>query len=258
MLVNNLGLFLLNIFAHKIISSLFILTCLSTVDNPSWHNSNNCSIIKLEKLEKLKKYLKFSFLKGEYKLKTRIIQAFIEETRNNGIKFRMDDLAKRLGISKRTLYEIFSSKVDILDSIIDLTLSEFDEQTRLIIDNPEFTLAEKIKKTIVVLPKYNEFYDLRILEQLKRFYPEQWERVNRELNQWNDLKALLEEGIQSGIIKDMNIDLLMKLIIGASNITLDRQFFLGHSISVTESIEIIVDVLLSGILTEKNDEYTGT
>ncbi len=255
MLVNNLGLFLLNIFAHKIISSLFILTCLSTVDNASWHNSNNCSIIKLEKL---KKYLKFSFLKGEYKLKTRIIQAFIEETRNNGIKFRMDDLAKRLGISKRTLYEIFSSKVDILDSIIDLTLSEFDEQTRLIIDNPEFTLAEKIKKTIVVLPKYNEFYDLRILEQLKRFYPEQWERVNRELNQWNDLKALLEEGIQSGIIKDMNIDLLMKLIIGASNITLDRQFFLGHSISVTESFETIVDVLLSGILTEKNDEYTGT
>lgn len=186
-------------------------------------------------------------------MKTRIIQAFIEETRNNGIKFRMDDLAKRLGISKRTLYEIFSSKVDILDSIIDLTLSEFDEQARLIIDNPEFTLAEKIKKTILVLPKYNEFYDLRIFEQLKRYYPAQWERVNRELNQWDDLKALLEEGIQSGIIKDMNIDLLMKLIIEASNITFDKQFFLGHSISITESFETIVDVLLTGILTEKND-----
>ena len=70
-------------------------------------------------------------------MKTRIINAFIEETRNNGIKFTMDDLAKRLGISKRTLYEHFSSKVDILDSIIDMTLVEFDEQTRRIIDNPE-------------------------------------------------------------------------------------------------------------------------
>ncbi|MFJ7738402.1 TetR/AcrR family transcriptional regulator [Lysinibacillus sp. NPDC097287] len=191
-------------------------------------------------------------------MKTRIIQAFIEETRNNGIKFTMDDLAKRLGISKRTLYENFSSKVDILDSIIDLTIKEFDEQTRLIIDNPEFTLAEKIKKTIVVLPKYNEFYDLRILEQLKRSYPAQWERVNREFNQWDDLKTLLEEGIRTGIIKDINIDLLMKLIIEASNITLDRRFLLGHSITITQSFETIVDVLLNGFMTKKNDECTGT
>lgn len=170
----------------------------------------------------------------------------------------MDDLARRLGISKRTLYENFSSKVEILDSIIDLTLTEFDEQTRLIIDNPELTLPEKIKKAIVVLPKYNEFYDLRILEQLKRSYPAQWERLNREMHQWDDLKGLLEEGIRTGIIKDMNIDLLMKLIIEASNITLDRQFFLGHSISITESFEMIVDVLLNGFMTEKNDECTGT
>lgn len=187
-------------------------------------------------------------------LKARIIQAFIEETRTNGIKFTMDDLAKRLGISKRTLYENFSSKVDILDCIIDSTLSEFDDQTRLIIENPELTLTEKIKKTITVIPKYNEFYDLRILEQLKRSYFPQWERVNREFSQWDELKGLLEEGIRIGIIKDTNIDLLMKIIIGASNITLDREFILGHSVTLTESVEAIVDVLLTGILTEKKKE----
>jgi len=179
-------------------------------------------------------------------LKTRIINAFIEETQNNGIKFTMDDLAKRLGISKRTLYEHFSSKVDILDSIIDMTLTEFDEQTRRIIDDPELTLIEKIRKAIVVLPKYNEFYDLRILEQLKRSYPALWERVDRELHQWDDLKGLLEEGIRTGVIKNMNIDVLMKLIIDATNLTLDRQFFLAHSISVKEAFESIIDVLLTG------------
>lgn len=187
-------------------------------------------------------------------MKARIIQAFIEETRYNGIKFTMDELAKRLGISKRTLYENFSSKVDILDAIIDSTLNEFDYQTRQIIDNTDWTLAEKIKKTIAVLPKYNEFYDLRILEQLKRSYPEQWERVNREFNQWDDIKELLEEGIRTGIVKDINIDLLIRVIIETSNITLDKHFFLVHSIAVTESVETIVDVLLTGILTEKKDE----
>ena len=181
-------------------------------------------------------------------MKTRIINAFIEETRNNGIKFTMDDLARRLGISKRTLYEHFSSKVDILDSIIDVTLAEFDEQTRRILDNPNLTLLEKIRKVIVVVPEHNDFYDLRILEQLKRTYPAQWERVNREMHQWDDLKGLLEEGIRTGVIKNINIDLLMRLIIDATNATMDRQFFLAHSISVTEAFESIVDVLLVGMI----------
>ena len=184
-------------------------------------------------------------------MKTRIINAFIEETRNNGIKFTMDDLARRLGISKRTLYEHFSSKVDILDSIIDVTLAEFDEQTRRILDNPNLTLLEKIRKVIVVVPEHNDFYDLRILEQLKRTYPAQWERVNREMHQWDDLKGLLEEGIRTGVIKNINIDLLMRLIIDATNATMDRQFFLAHSISVTEALESIVDVLLMGMVEKK-------
>lgn len=184
-------------------------------------------------------------------MKTRIINGFIEETQNNGIKFTMDDLAKRLGMSKRTLYEHFSSKVSILDAIIDMTFEEFDAQTQEIIDNPNLTLLEKIRKVIVVVPKHNEFYDLRILEQLERSYPEQWERVNRELYQWDELQILLEEGIRQGIIVDRNIDLLMKLILEAANVTLDQKFFFEHSISVTEALETIVDMLLTGIVQKK-------
>lgn len=181
-------------------------------------------------------------------MKTRIINAFIEETKLSGFKFTMDELAKRLGISKRTLYENFSSKENILNSIIELTLDEFDEKTHSIINNPHLTLLEKIRQTIIVVPKHNDFYDLRILDQLERYYPEQWERVNKELNQWDDLQALLEEGIRTGLIVNRHIDLLMKLIIDATNMTLDQAFFLNHSISAEMALESIVDVLLFGIV----------
>lgn len=59
----------------------------------------------------------------------RIIQAFAEELKENGIKFTMDDLARRLGISKRTLYEYFSSKADILDALIEDAFAEVDKKT---------------------------------------------------------------------------------------------------------------------------------
>lgn len=52
------------------------------------------------------------------RIKDRIMKAFIEEIREKGMKFSMDDLARRLGISKRTLYEHFSSKVEILETIM--------------------------------------------------------------------------------------------------------------------------------------------
>lgn len=184
-------------------------------------------------------------------MKSRIIQAFIEETRTNGIKFTMDDLAKRLGISKRTLYENFSSKLEILESIIDLTLEELEKRSRQISEDETLSLKEKIQQTISIMPQYNEFFDLRILEQLKRYYFKQWERVDRELHQWDELKNLLEKGMESGLVKKQNIDLLMKLIIDAINITLDQKFFSDHSISVKEAMESITELLLYGLIKEE-------
>ncbi|MFP3422330.1 TetR/AcrR family transcriptional regulator, partial [Bacillus sp. SIMBA_161] len=87
---------------------------------------------------------------------------------------------------------------------------------------------------IVLIPTHNDFFDLRVLEQLKRYYPEQWQRVDREMNQWDDLKQLLEEGMDTGLIKHQNIDLLMKMILNVVNISLDQQFFSEQRISIKE------------------------
>ncbi|KIL73178.1 TetR/AcrR family transcriptional regulator [Pseudobacillus badius] len=181
-------------------------------------------------------------------MKARIMKAFLEEIHDKGMKFTMDDLARRLGISKRTLYQNFSSKAEILDAIIDSTLVEFDEKTERIVSDPNLSLIEKIKGAITVVPKYNEFYDWKILEQMKKTYPEQWERVNAALNQWDALRELIEEGIREGLIVDQNVPFLIKVIVDATNSTLDRQFFLENSITVTEALDSIVDILLFGLV----------
>ncbi|QMT16841.1 TetR/AcrR family transcriptional regulator [Planococcus maritimus] len=181
-------------------------------------------------------------------MKNRIIQAFIEETRNNGIKFTMDDLAKRLGISKRTLYENFSSKLEILETIIDQAFTEYNSRAQAIREDDALDLQEKIHQLIVLIPNHNDFFDLRVLEQLKRYYPEQWQRVDREMNQWEDLKQLLEQGMETGLIKQQNIDLLMKMILNVVNISLDQQFFSEQSISIKEAVEAMSELLIDGFV----------
>lgn len=181
-------------------------------------------------------------------MKSRIMQTFVDLVKDQGIKFTMDDLSRRLGISKRTLYEHFSSKAEILDAIIDSTVSEFDDRTEEIIQDANLTLLEKIKKAITVVPKYDEFYDLQILEQMKRYYPRQWEKMHSSLNEWEPLRKLMEQGIREGLIVNRNIDLLMRLVIDATNITLDRHFIWENRITVEEAMDGIVDVLLFGLV----------
>ncbi|MDV6378299.1 TetR/AcrR family transcriptional regulator [Sporosarcina sp. GW1-11] len=186
-------------------------------------------------------------------MKARIMKAFLEEIHETSMKFTMDDLARRLGISKRTLYQHFSSKTDILDAIIDSTLHEFDEKTALIIADPSLTLIEKIKKVITVIPKYNDFYNWQILDQMRKSHPAQWERVHAALNEWDELRGLIEQGIREGLIADQNVSLLLKLIIDATNSTLDRKFFYDNSITVTEAMDSIVDILLFGFIKKTNE-----
>ncbi|MBM7644120.1 AcrR family transcriptional regulator [Scopulibacillus daqui] len=183
-------------------------------------------------------------------MKDRIMHGYIEEIKDKGMKFTMDDLAGRLGISKRTLYQHFSSKVDILDAIIEQTFNDVDEQTKKIVEDDSLSLMDKIKGVITVVPNHVEFLDLRVLDQMKKYYPEQWRIVHAGLNDWDELRVLIEQGIQEGLIKDMNVDLIMKLLIDSTNATLDQTFFLKNNISVQEALSSIVDILLHGLAVE--------
>ena len=46
-------------------------------------------------------------------MKEKILEAAIEEFEKKGLKFTMDDIAKNLAISKKTLYAVFQNKEEI-------------------------------------------------------------------------------------------------------------------------------------------------
>ena len=50
-------------------------------------------------------------------MREKIIDTAIEEFTRNGLKFTMNDVAKALGISKKTIYTVFESKQDVLMAI---------------------------------------------------------------------------------------------------------------------------------------------
>lgn len=161
----------------------------------------------------------------------------------------MDDLAHRLGISKRTLYEHFSSKAEILDALIVETFADVDAKTEQILQNDQLSLIEKIKGVITALPTHYEFYDTVILDQIKRFFPEQYAKVANIYNDdWEELHGLIEQGIRDGVIINKNATLIVKMIMEAVRSVQDQRFYMQNNISVSEAISQITDIILFGLV----------
>lgn len=56
-------------------------------------------------------------MNDENEIKVKIIEASIDEINENGLKFTMDKLAKRLVMSKKTIYKYFENKEKLWISI---------------------------------------------------------------------------------------------------------------------------------------------
>lgn len=191
-------------------------------------------------------------LKGVSYIKDRILEAFREEIRQQGLRFSMDDLASRLGVSKKTLYKYYSSKAEILDELVDSAIGNMEEKAAFIINNEQLSLAEKLKGVIAVIPDQQELIDMRILNQMKKFFPEQWEKFDSFLqSDWEKIRNLVELGIEKGIIKDFNVSVMMKVIIASINTTLDQSFFLENHITPEDALNEIVSILSDGIFENK-------
>nr|WP_164217358.1 TetR/AcrR family transcriptional regulator [Virgibacillus sp. YIM 98842] len=187
-------------------------------------------------------------------MKNRIIEGFVKEMEIKGMKFTMDDLVRRIGISKRTLYENFSSKAEILEVLIDETFAEVDDKTQRILQDTELSTPQKIKGVITAVPSHRVLYDKNIFEQIKRFYPDQWEKFAEIFdNDWEELRVLIHQGIQEGIIANLDEKLIVKMTMEAVQSVHDQEFYIKNNISLTDAVSQIADIILFGILsTEKN------
>lgn len=185
-------------------------------------------------------------------IKQRIQAAFREEVRRQGLRFSMDDLAARLGVSKKTIYNYYSSKAEILDELIEEDITSMEHKAAFIIENEALNFVEKLKEVVKVIPDRHDLTDFRVLNEMKKYFPEQYAKFDGFLqSDWEKIRILIEEGIDKGIIKDINVAIIMKVIIAAVNTTMDQSYYLENNVNPLEAMDHIATILLEGILENK-------
>jgi AcrR family transcriptional regulator len=187
-------------------------------------------------------------------VKSRIIEGAIIETGEKGIKFTMNDLAQRLGVSKRTIYEHFDSKEELIEVIIDQFLDTMRRKEEEILNNTDLNSIEKLKAIAMILPNDIKLIYCSKFYEMRKYYPKQWQRIEKWAKEWKPEGKLIEEGIASGQLHNVNTVVLRTMVIESMMTLLDQNYLMKHNITLKDALLSMADILLHGLVREGKNE----
>ncbi len=185
-------------------------------------------------------------------LKKRIVATSMEAFSSRGVKsVTMDEIAMMLGISKRTLYEVFEDKETLLIECL-LThrakMNAFVDEVLANSSNVLEVILKCYKKSIEDYQRTN----IRFFKEVKK-YPKVNELIdcNRKREREESVE-FFEKGVAQGLFRsDVNFDIIHTLVYEQLDLLLSSELFARYSFM--EVYEAIIFTFLRGVSTEKGD-----
>lgn len=186
-------------------------------------------------------------------LKNKILEMMLQVFKEKGMKFTMDDLAKQLSISKKTIYSVFENKDALIDAMVDYSFARIKESEQKIAEEKRPTL-EKLERILMVLPDHYKDLDLSQLYILKDKYPRTYQKVESYLeNGWEMTIDLIEKGIEEGVLKPFSVPIFKLMYESTLEGFFKKDVLIRHQISYSEALNETVNILMNGIKEVKYD-----
>ena len=180
-------------------------------------------------------------------IKEKILAAAAIMIEGRGISFRMDDLAKSLTISKRTLYEQFHSKHEIVETILVHGAEEFYRQHENIVKNKSLTLEEVLDRYFRVRSNFYAAFNGESFREIFLAIPQLQETLKTLFKKdWDLLKDyLVRQQEQGHIAQYVDIDIIIMMLQGAvRRIVLESS---SHHEDLYTYMPKVISVILQGI-----------
>lgn len=183
-------------------------------------------------------------------LRERIILAAVELFTTNGIKsITMDEIAASLGISKRTLYEVFPDKETLLEECILKSQKDGDIFVKGVIETSSNVLEVLLRCYQWSIERFHAT-NKKFFEDIKK-YPKAYQLMKNNRN-WSseDTVNFFKEGVKQGIFRDdVNFAIINLLVRDQLDLLMNSD--ICNEYSFLEVYESIMFTFLRGISTEK-------
>ena len=182
-------------------------------------------------------------------LQKNILDATLRVFDRKGLKFTMDDLAKELSISKKTIYTVYDDKEALFLAMVDYIFDSIKESEQMILTDPALGTIEKLHRILGVLPEGYQNIDLRKLYSLRDKYPKIYHKVELRLETgWEPTIQLIETGMAEGSIRPVPICLVKMMLEASIEQFFQRDILIQSRLSYLEALDEVVSILVNGIV----------
>ena len=181
-------------------------------------------------------------------LRVRILDEAAKLFDRKGIKFTMDDLARSLAVSKKTIYTVFENKRSIMTETIDRFFDDALAEEEAILNDDSLSIPDQLKAIIGRVPERYTQNDLAQLYVLKEKYPSvyrHWQRCRE--NYWEGVCILLKRGIEKGEIRDVKLPVLKTVFQSTIEQFFQDDVLIKNSISYRDALSEVASILVDGI-----------
>lgn len=192
-------------------------------------------------------------------LRNRILKASMNEFLCKGVKsVKMDDIANSLGISKRTLYEIYSNKEELLLEAVKIHEEEYDSYMTKYASAPEHTVIDIIiefyKKHIMNISNVSPSF----FSELHKYKAVREYLENRRNERFKNAIEFFMRGVRDGYFRsDVNYGIILKIGNASLDFAMETQMYKIYDLATL--LHNIIFLYLRGVCTtagiKKLDEF---
>jgi|GEM_PF-3690103 len=165
----------------------------------------------------------------------RIVKAFKEMACQQGINaVRMEELAARAGITKKTIYAYFTGKRDLVDRLVDAFNSEVSYQFEIVMTKSD--LIENVAATIEHVLKEGAFlFNIQSLKDLQTYYPETWQKLLQfRINMVNSVIDIIFKRTKKKWVLEMDPRIIREALLAINSRFATPEFAVEMNMSVEE------------------------
>jgi AcrR family transcriptional regulator len=194
-------------------------------------------------------------MENDIEIKNRIIDAAQKQFIIHGFtKVTMDEIASKMGMSKKTIYKFYPSKTELVCAMTDKVFAETEIGFRNILNDTKIDFLEKLQKTLKFVGIHLSKLSRPLIEDIRHNAPQLWENISdyRKKNIYQYFGSLIREGRQKGMFRD-DIDehLLILIYMNIVENIVNPEILSQLPLTATQAYEAVMKVVFEGILTDE-------
>ncbi|MBI5806180.1 TetR/AcrR family transcriptional regulator [candidate division TA06 bacterium] len=166
----------------------------------------------------------------------------------------MDRMAAELGISKKTLYQHFASKHQLLYAVVSRMMAESESVIKALTEDPMLDYFQRMALLVEHISRRTSKISRDFMQDLQKSAPDMWEEINefRRRKIYHNFGLLVRKGIRAGLIRpEVDPDLVTQMYAVLVQQMINPQALIHSSYSPGQLMKAIVELVFAGAMTEK-------